>query len=279
MLLAIPGDNTYSNDPYDPGGPTNRGITLETFAKWRGVTIDATSRARLIDALKRIADDEVADIYRKRYWAPASCADLPAPLALMHFDAAVNHGVGGAIRLLQGAVGAIVDGEIGPETRAAIARSPILKTLGRYAEARRARYRALPHFWRFGRGWLNRVDATETRAESWTTGAGAPQPTTPTTQSKGDDDMAKAATPEDAGKWWATSKTIWGALISAVAVLAPALGPAIGVDLPGDVIRDAGDQTLTAVQAIAGLFGTLLTIYGRVKASAPLTRQAINVRL
>jgi lysozyme family protein len=25
----------YSNDPYDPGGPTNRGITLEAYAAFK----------------------------------------------------------------------------------------------------------------------------------------------------------------------------------------------------------------------------------------------------
>ena len=43
-------------------------------------------------------------------------------------------------------------------------RAPVDETLRRYAEARRARYRALHHFWRFGRGWLARVDKTLARA-------------------------------------------------------------------------------------------------------------------
>lgn len=262
----------FSNDPYDPGGPTNRGVTLETFAKWRGETIDAFNRERLIAELKRIPDDAVAAIYRKRYWQAASCGDLPAPLALMHFDAAVNHGVGGAIRLLQAVVGADVVGEIGPETRAAVASAPMRQTLERYAEARRARYRGLPHFWRFGRGWLNRVAATERLAKAWAND-------TTIQQAEGKQTMTKTMTPVETGKWWIKSKTIWGALISAAAAIAPALGPLIGVDLPSDVIKDAGDQTVTAVQAVAGLIGTLLTIYGRLAATVPLIRQPVIVRL
>ncbi|MGQ0456662.1 MAG: glycosyl hydrolase 108 family protein [Hyphomicrobium sp.] len=263
----------YSDDPFDPGGPTNRGITLATFAAWRGETLDASSRARLIDVLKRIPDDVVAAIYRKKYWQAASCEALPAALALMHFDAAVNHGVGGAIRLLQGAVGTDVDGEIGPQTRAAIARTPIIETLKRYADARRARYRALPHFWRFGRGWLRRVDATQKLAAAWLADRKF-------NTAEGEDGMATIkVTPENVGKWWIKSRTIWGAIISAAAAILPALGPVIGVDLPADVIKDAGDQTVTAVQAVAGLIGTLLTIYGRIAATVPLIRQPFNVRL
>lgn len=267
----------FTDDPHDPGGPTNRGVTLATYAKWRGVTVDATSRARLIDDLKRIDGDTVAAIYRNRYWRAASCAELDAALALMHFDAAVNHGVGGAIRLLQAASGARVDGEIGPETRAAIGRGSAPSVIAEYANLRRARYRALPHFWRFGRGWLNRVDATERLAMAWLENGA----TSSTTQTKtGDSDMATGQRNEtDAGKWWAQSKTVWGAIITAAATVIPAFGPLIGVDLPADVIRDAGEQTVTTVQAVVGLIGTLLTIYGRLTAAGPLTRRPVSLKL
>lgn len=57
MLLGIPGDNTYTNDPHDPGGPTNKGITLATLATWRKQKITAASSARLITDLKNIQDD------------------------------------------------------------------------------------------------------------------------------------------------------------------------------------------------------------------------------
>ncbi|MBN8909802.1 MAG: hypothetical protein J0H99_25115, partial [Rhodospirillales bacterium] len=110
----------FSNDPYDPGGPTNRGITLEVYAKFRKETVEDGTRARLIAELKPIPDATVTAIYRQRYFDPASCPVFTAPLALMHFDAAVNHGVGAAIRMLQGVAGVTVDGEIGPETLAAI---------------------------------------------------------------------------------------------------------------------------------------------------------------
>lgn len=279
LMHVLEMEGGYSDDPYDPGGPTNRGVTLETFAKHRGETIDATSRARLIDALKRIDDETVQAIYRQRYWRPASCGEFAAPLALMHFDAAVNHGVGGAIRFLQTAVGADVDGEIGPRTLDLARRTPETLALNRYADLRRERYRALPHFWRFGRGWLNRVEATLSLAEAWakdgkSTLAGRPA------ESKGDEAMANGnQTAEDIGKWWAQSKTIWGAIITAAATVIPTFGPLIGVDLPADVIRDAGAQTASTVQAVVALIGTLLTIYGRLTAAGPLVRRAWNVKI
>ena len=102
----------FSDDPYDPGGPTNRGITLAVYATWKGVPADAA----LKDELKRIPDDGRARDLRRALLDAGGCAELAPALAFFHFDAAVNHGVVGAIRLLQHAVGTDVDGEIGPLT-------------------------------------------------------------------------------------------------------------------------------------------------------------------
>jgi uncharacterized protein (TIGR02594 family) len=266
----------FSNDAYDPGGPTNRGITLDTYAAFKGEMIGAETRPRLISDLKSIPDDTVRAIYRQRYFKPSMCAAFTAPLALMHFDAAVNHGVSAAIQILQGVAGVAVDGEIGPETLSAIGSRSVVDLIDDYAEARRSRYRALPHFWRFGRGWLKRVDATLALGRAW---AGAEATNRgllePAQIAKGElemDNGTKGAIPsDDASKWWAHSKTMWGTLITAAATVIPVLGPALGITLPADVITTFGDQALTAVQALTGLFGTVLAIYGRLNAASALT--------
>ncbi|MGL4395566.1 MAG: TIGR02594 family protein [Hyphomicrobium sp.] len=282
-VLAMEGG--FSDDPNDPGGPTQRGITLAVYAAWIGRTIDATSRADLVAALKAIPEATVRAIYAARYWRPARCGELNAALALMHFDAAVNHGVGAAARMVQQALGVTVDGEIGPDTLAAAARADIAKTIARYGDIRRARYRALPHFWRFGRGWLRRTDSTVARALEMAAafaktstnekGRTMTNDVTRTNEGSGNDD----ATSHVAGKWWLQSKTVWGSLIAAAAAIAPALGPLFGIDIPAAIITDIGQQTLVTVQAIAGLAGTLLAIYGRLRAVAPLTRRDVRMRL
>ncbi|MFT3731014.1 MAG: TIGR02594 family protein [Hyphomicrobium sp.] len=265
----------YTDDPYDPGGPTNRGITLQVYADFKGQTLDASSRDRLISELKSIPDATVATIYRRRYFDPADCPAFTAPLALMHFDAAVNHGVGAAIRMLQQASGATVDGEIGPETLSAIGTRNVSDLIESYADIRRARYRALPHFWRFGRGWLKRVDATLALGNSWATADGITRGLLePAQNAKGENTMSNqttTTTTDDSAKWWAQSKTMWGILITAASTVLPALAPAIGVSLPADVIQTFGDQAITAAQAIGGLIGSALAIYGRFTASSVLS--------
>jgi hypothetical protein len=72
------------------------------------------------------------------------------------------------------------------------------------------------------------------------------------------------------GKWWGQSMTIWGALLTALSTVVPVIGPAIGLDLTPDLVREAGEQLVSVVQAIGGLVGTLMTIYGRARANQTL---------
>ncbi|MEO0729975.1 MAG: TIGR02594 family protein, partial [Pseudomonadota bacterium] len=106
----------YSNDPHDPGGPTNKGITLATYARFRRTPLTRSNRDALISDLQVISNDDVKDIYRRRYWNVSRAAEMGAGVDLIHFDATVNHGATGAAKLVQATVGVAVDGEIGPIT-------------------------------------------------------------------------------------------------------------------------------------------------------------------
>jgi len=150
----------WSDDPDDPGGATNYGITIGDYARYKGVPPVASHSAALKERLRRIPAEEVRDIYLLFYWREGTCAALPAPVALFHFDCGVNQGVGTAARLLQRALQVDADGEIGPITLGAARAAPPMALLQAYAELRRARYRASRNFWKYGRGWLTRVDKT-----------------------------------------------------------------------------------------------------------------------
>lgn len=85
----------YVNDPDDPGGETNKGITARTLdAYCRRVGIPTP-------AVKTIDDGLVAAIYETDYWRPAKCDGLRWPLCLIHFDTAVNIGVSRAAKMLE----------------------------------------------------------------------------------------------------------------------------------------------------------------------------------
>jgi uncharacterized protein (TIGR02594 family) len=270
----------YGEDPYDPGGPTNLGITLAVFARHKGVELTAGNIGALKSELKRIPVATARAIYRDRYWLPAACPRLPAPLALFHFDAAVNHGVDGAARMLQQAVGTDADGEIGPATLAAVAARPIAQTLALYADLRRRRYRGLAHFWRFGKGWLRRVEATLALAA----GLARTLPSS-TSQAKEKLPMSTDASPatqpvaDAEPKWWGHSMTVWGILVTTLSTVLPAIGPLLGLNITAELVHQLGDNVVVFGQALGGLIGTVLAIYGRVRASAPLERRQVTLNL
>lgn len=269
-VLAMEGG--YSNDPHDPGGPTNKGITLAVYQKFLGPEAGDVGRETLIARLKAIPDESVREIYASRYWRPSRSAEMPSPIALMHFDASVNHGLRGGAELLQQAARVTVDGEIGPITMRAVTSADPAELLERYAEYRRARYRALPHFWRFGRGWLNRVSKTLARAQELSGASGSSAAHGSSSKQKGNSMIL----PGNPSKPWGQSLTIWGALLTALSTVVPVLGPAIGFDITPDLVRQAGEQMVGIIQAIGGLLGTIMTIYGRARAQTSLSTRFIG---
>ena len=73
-----------------------------------GVTQTTYRSAGYAGSVRSITKTQAEDIYWTRYWLAAGCDNLalafPA-MALVHFDAAVNHGVGNAKKLLSRAGG------------------------------------------------------------------------------------------------------------------------------------------------------------------------------
>ena len=143
----------YVNHPEDPGGETNLGVTKRVYEEWGG-TKD----------MKQLTFDDVAPIYKKNYWDKVKADDLPSGLDLCVFDFAVNAGPGRAAKYLQGQIGTLPDGGIGPNTLAKLAEymqtNDIKDTIKKYQDTRLDYYKQLKTFATFGRGWTRRVEET-----------------------------------------------------------------------------------------------------------------------
>lgn len=135
----------YVNDPADPGGETNMGISKKAWPK---------------EDIKNMTVARASEIYHGAYWAPAGCEQLPEHLQGIHFDTAVNCGVKTAIKILQAACGVNVDGVLGPMTADA---AQSLR-LDEYVEERMDYYYRKtihnPRLKKFMKGW-------ERRTRSW----------------------------------------------------------------------------------------------------------------
>jgi lysozyme family protein len=147
----------YVNHPADPGGATNKGVTQKAYNNW----LERQGRASA--DVRNLSDAEMAAIYEEEYWTPARCERLPRPLDQVQFDTAVNMGVGRAVRFLQEAVGAKVDGGFGPATLKCVQQADPSAALEQYLSIRERFYRKLvddkPSLGVFLKGWLNRLDA------------------------------------------------------------------------------------------------------------------------
>lgn len=151
--IILESEGGFVDDPADPGGATNLGITLNTLSGWRGTP-------QTIADVEALTKADVAPIYKAEYWGISGCPDWPGGVDLMVFDMAVNSGVARAVRTLQTAVGVVADGIIGPRTKAAVSMANPADVINEIAALRVSFYKSLPTFARFGKGWLARVTRT-----------------------------------------------------------------------------------------------------------------------
>lgn len=89
LQQVLKSEGGYTNDPRDPGGPTNYGITIADYRMYvkKGATAQDVKNMHLADA---------QTIYRSKYWNALNCDTLPSGVDYCVFDYGVNSGVGSA---------------------------------------------------------------------------------------------------------------------------------------------------------------------------------------
>jgi lysozyme family protein len=163
LKFTLSEEGGYVNNPHDAGRETNHGIVGATYDSYR----DSVKLPR--QSVSLITDVEVQTIYSEMYWHPAKCPIMHSPLDVTHFDWAVNHGVSGALKTLQAALGVEADGVFGAETSSALALADAVELTKDYNTLRRAWYKnrvvQKPDQEVFLKGWLGRVDRLEAYCE------------------------------------------------------------------------------------------------------------------
>lgn len=157
LSLVLRSEGGFVDDPHDPGGATNKGVTIATFRQYvnpKGTVAD----------LKALTMAQAGIIYKKQYWDAVKGDELPDGVDYATFDFAVNSGPGRAAKYLQGVVGVSQDGAIGPGTLAAVRAKSAVSTIGALCARRLAFLRGLPTFSRFGKGWTTRVNSVTANA-------------------------------------------------------------------------------------------------------------------
>lgn len=133
----------YVNNPRDPGGETKWGISKRMYPN-----VDIANLTR----------DDAKEIYRRDFWVPIGVG-LDDAHKFMVLDAAVNHGIGNAVRMMQRAVGVADDGVWGPHSQSCYENQDKNDT-GFKFYAERLDFMAKLLTWdSFGRGWARRIAA------------------------------------------------------------------------------------------------------------------------
>ena len=140
----------YVNDPRDPGGRTNLGVTQRAWEAYVGYPVDE-------EFMRKLTPNIVKPFYKAMYWDKIKGDQLPSGVDYAAYDLAVNSGVGRAAKYLQELVGVTADGSIGPASLAAIAKYDPRELLMQLCEKRLEFLQRLPTYQTFGKGWSRRV--------------------------------------------------------------------------------------------------------------------------
>lgn len=158
LELVLKHEGGFVNNPKDPGGATNKGVTIGTFRLY-------VNPKGTVEDLKRITDAQVATVYERQYWNVVRGGDLPDGVDYAVFDFGVNSGPARGKKYLQACVGVEQDSVIGPATLAAVKAADPVKLIDDLCDRRLAFLKGLNTWETFGKGWANRVEDVRSEAK------------------------------------------------------------------------------------------------------------------
>jgi lysozyme family protein len=134
----------YVNNPEDPGGETNWGISKRSYPN--------------VD-IKNLTKDQAIEIYWQDFWSPIHAGNTIFPDAVDYqlLDSAVNSGIQQSIRFLQRAIDVADDGHFGPHSRQALAGADLHDTLFLFLAERLEFMTKLKNWPNASRGWARRI--------------------------------------------------------------------------------------------------------------------------
>ena len=155
MVLAHEGG--FVNNPKDPGGMTNLGVTKAAWEGYVGKPVDE-------DFMRKLTPEVVKPFYKAMYWDKIKGDQLPNGVDYAAYDLAVNSGVGRAAKFLQTIAGVMADGVLGPKSMGAIRECNPEHTVDALCDMRLDFLKRLPTFETFGKGWTIRVNDVKAKA-------------------------------------------------------------------------------------------------------------------
>jgi len=157
--MVLKHEGGYVNNPKDPGGMTNLGVTKKVWEEYVGHSVDE-------NIMRGLTPDMVQPLYKKNYWDRIKGDQLPDGVDYAAYDLAVNSGVGRAAKYLQQIAGVPADGIIGPKSLEAIKACPAEEVVDALCDMRLEFLKRLPTWTTFGKGWERRVVEVKQKAST-----------------------------------------------------------------------------------------------------------------
>lgn len=132
----------YVNNPKDPGGETQWGISKRSYPNV---------------SIKELTRNQAIAIYYRDFWIKAHCEELSDGAGYQLMDSAVNSGIAQSIRFMQRAAGVADDGVYGPITLGAIRKMTETDFIMLFLAERLEFMTKLSTWSTFGRGWARRI--------------------------------------------------------------------------------------------------------------------------
>jgi len=182
MDFVFEHEGVISDDKNDKGGLTKYGVSITFLTKLARSKpslvmeiVGTTNISRRI--VRELSKTQAALLFKWEFWKPYKLDEIPLATAFMLFDMNINHGPGNSIRIAQKGCNRlpslvspllIVDGKLGPKTRAALRLCACASGIHAIASERKAFYQRIvdndgtQHG--FLRGWTNRTNDMESTA-------------------------------------------------------------------------------------------------------------------
>lgn len=159
-------EGNFQNKRSDRGNWTSGKVGV---GELRGTKFGISAMSYPNENIRELTVDRAKFLYRRDFWARVGGDELHAAIVFQLFDAAVNHGPGNAIRILQRAVDVADDGDFGPITEGATKALDVNDVLMKFNAERIRFFARLSTFNDYGRGWMRRVaDNLDYAADDYT---------------------------------------------------------------------------------------------------------------
>jgi len=157
FAMVLKHEGGYVNNPKDPGGMTNLGVTRTNWELY--LDHDVTEAD-----MRALTPEMVKPFYKKNYWDRIRGDELPSGVDYAAYDLAVNSGTGRAAKYLQQIAGVTADGVIGPRSMEAIKKCDAEDVVDEICNMRMDFLKGLGTFETFGKGWTIRVNDVKAKA-------------------------------------------------------------------------------------------------------------------